>query len=123
MKNATTSILVFGIYVVLAGLVFLLVPNIVLGVFGLPAANEVWIRVLGIVAVALGLYYIQASRENNRAFYAMTIWGRVVFAVGVIVLAFTTPNHLQLILFAVIDLAGAGWTWYASREKLQLAQA
>src|SRR5688572_33188185 len=105
MKNATTSILVFGIYVVIVGLSFLLVPNVVLGVFGLPAANEVWIRVLGLLAFALGLYYVQASRDDNRAFYAMTIWGRVVFAIGVLILAFTNPGHMQLILFAAVDLA------------------
>ena len=123
MKNATTSLLVFGIYVVAVGLSFLLVPNVVLGIFGLPAANEVWIRVVGLLALVVGLYHIQASRENNHAYIKMTIWGRVVFAIGVIILAFTTPNHLQLILFAIVDLAGAGWTWYASREQVQLASA
>jgi hypothetical protein len=123
MNTAKTSILVFGIYVVAVGLSFLFVPNLVPGLFGLPPVTEVWIRVLGLLAFALGLYYIQASRDDNRAFYAMTIWGRVVFAVGLIGIALMTPNHMQLILFALVDLAGAGWTWYASRQQVQLAQA
>jgi hypothetical protein len=123
MNNVKTSIFVFGTYVVAVGLSFLFVPNMVLSVFALPATNEVWIRVLGLLALALGLYYVQASRDDNRAFYAMTLWGRVVFAVGLIAIALLTPNHMQLILFALIDLAGAGWTWYASRQQVQVATA
>lgn len=123
MKNVSTTLLVFGIYVVAAGLSFLFVPNVVLGILGLPAANEVWVRFVGLLALAVGYYHIQASRDNNLAYFRMTIWGRVGFAIGLVILALLTPNHMQLILFAVIDLAGAGWTWYASQQQAQLAKA
>ena len=123
MKNVAISLLVFGIYVVAVGLSFLLVPNVVLGVFALPAANEVWIRVVGLLALAIGYYHIQASRDNNHAYFKMTIRGRVGFAIGLIILALVTPNHMQLILFAAVDLAGAAWTWYASQQQVQLAKA
>jgi hypothetical protein len=91
-----------------------------LGLFTLPAANEVWIRVVGILAICVGLYHIQASRENNQAYFTMTIWGSVVFAIGIICLALVTPDHLPLILFDLVDLLGAGWTWYARRQEVKI---
>jgi hypothetical protein len=52
-------------------------------------------------------YYIQAYRDRNTDFFLMTIRGRVLFAVSIIVLALMTPNHLPLIGFALVDLLGA----------------
>jgi hypothetical protein len=121
MNKASTSILVFGIYVVVVGLSLIFVPNIILSLFTLPAAEEVWIRVLGVVAVALGYYYIQASRDNNENFFKMSIWGRVGFAIGIAILAFVTPGHLPIIVFGIVDLLGAIWTWYARGQEAQMA--
>jgi hypothetical protein len=115
MKNPSQSIFVFGIYVLLVGLSLFLLPNFVTGVFALPATSEPWIRALGAVAIALAGYYIQASRDNNIPYYRMSVWGRVVFSVLVVVIAVTTPDYLNMGLFAVVDLLGAAWTWYALR--------
>jgi hypothetical protein len=78
---------------------------------------------LGVLAVALGLYYVQAYRDKNTDFFAMTVWGRVIFALGIIGLAVTTPNHLALALFAIVDLAGAAWTWFSIGQDAKLAPA
>jgi hypothetical protein len=123
MKNVSTSVFVFGIYVVASGLGFLLIPNTALGMFGLPATNEVWIRVLGLVVTVLGLYYVQVSRDNNRAFYTMSIWGRMLVAIGVIVIALLTPNYMPLMMIAAIHVLGAGWTWYASQQHIEFVKA
>jgi uncharacterized membrane protein HdeD (DUF308 family) len=123
MKNVSTSVLIFGIYHVVAGLSFLFVPNVVLGVLTIPAANEAWVHVVGLIVLVVGLYDIQAYRDNNHAYFKMTIWGRVVFAVGITIIALVTPNHMPLVLFSVINLAGAAWTWYASQQQVQLAKA
>jgi hypothetical protein len=119
MMKTSTTILVFGIYVLVIGLILIFVPNILLGLFMLPAANEVWVRVLGILAVALSTYYLQAYRDMNTDFFLMTIRGRVIFAISIIVLALMTPNHLPLIGFALVDLLGAAWTWYASQQEMK----
>jgi hypothetical protein len=119
MMKTSTTILVFGIYVLAVGLILTFVPNILLGLFMLPSANEVWVRVLGILAIALSTYYIQAYRDMNTDFYIMTIRGRVLFAVAIIVLALMTPNHLPLIGFALVDLLGAAWTWYANQQEVK----
>ena len=53
--------MVFGVYVVLAGVGLLLAPNLVIGPLGFPPPQEPWIRVLGAVATVLGLYYVHAG--------------------------------------------------------------
>ena len=123
MRNTARSILVFGIYVLAVGIILAFVPNILLGLFFLPAANEVWVRALGVLAIALSTYYLQAYRDNNTNFYVMTIRGRVLFAIGIIVLAIVTPNHLPMALFALVDLAGAAWTWFSVGQDAKLAPA
>jgi hypothetical protein len=121
LSNATRSILVFGIYIILAGLTLIFVPNILLGIVALPAANEVWIRAFGALAVVLGTYFLQAARDNNVRFYQMTILGRLLFAFSIIVLGLTTPGHLALGVFGLIDLAGAAWTWLSMRQESAVA--
>ncbi len=123
MNKASTTLLVFGIYAVAVGLSLLLIPNIITGLFTLPVADEVWIRVVGILAICVGFYHIQASRDNNQDYFAMTVWGRVLFAIGMTGLALLTPNHLPLILFGLVDLLGAIWTWYAQRQEGKIGVA
>ncbi len=63
MTRAAQSILYFGIYVVLTGLALLVVPNLLLSLFGLESTTEVWIRVLGCVVIALGSYYVAMGSD------------------------------------------------------------
>jgi hypothetical protein len=45
MDSTTTSIFVFGIYLIFVGAGFLLIPNILLPLFRFPKTDEPWIRV------------------------------------------------------------------------------
>lgn len=49
MSKAAKSVLVFGIYLVVIGLTFMVVPNVALGLFGFPVTNEPWICVMGML--------------------------------------------------------------------------
>lgn len=69
MSSAGLSVFVFGIYLVLAGLGFTFIPDTSLGMFGLPAAQEPWIRVVGWLMVLIGYYYIQTGRNDIRQFF------------------------------------------------------
>ncbi len=119
MKASDRSILVFGVYLVLIGVVLLLVPNVLLRLFLFEPTGEPWIRVLGVVSTALGYYYIAAAKAHAVAFFTATIRGRVwVFLafIGLVLTGFTKP---MLILFGAVDLAGAVWTWSALRRESQ----
>jgi hypothetical protein len=46
-EQGGTECLDLGIYLVGLGLVLLLIPNVILPLFGFPTTEEVWIRVVG----------------------------------------------------------------------------
>jgi hypothetical protein len=108
---------VFGIYMVVLGITLLVVPNILLALFGLPTTNEVWIRVLGMLLFLLAFYYIQAARNELSAFFRWTVYTRasvIVFFIVFVVLGLAEP---VLIPFGGIDLLGAVWTALALRSS------
>ena len=115
MTPAARSIVYFGVYVFLTGLVLLAAPNVLLSIVGLGSTTEVWIRVLGCVVSALGAYYVVLGRAEATAFFRATIWGRgwiFVSLLGLVVIGMAKP---PLALFGVVDLLGALWTWRALR--------
>ena len=116
MTAATRSIQVFGAYLVLLGLALLLSPNTLLGLFGIAPTGEVWIRVVGMLAGILGVYYLQAAHAGLATFYRWTrpirlsvpLFFAALFAAGL------APP--VLLLFGAVDAAGALWTWAALRR-------
>jgi hypothetical protein len=116
MSQAAKSLFVFGIYLCGLGLVLLLVPNLLLQVFGVPATNEVWIRINGMFLLCLSFYYVQAARSELRILIRWTIWARiaVIFFFAAFVLLVSAPK--ALLLFGLIDLLSAIWTLLALKE-------
>jgi hypothetical protein len=115
MSRAALSITVWGVYMIVAGLGFLLLPNTILPLIGFPTTAEVWIRVAGLLVVILGAYYFYFARNEVVPFFRVTIPGRVAFAVGVAALVGLGLSGPSLLLFGVLDLVGAIWTWWALR--------
>jgi len=50
MSKAAFTVKAFGVYLVLLGIALVLVPNLLLGLFGIPSTSEVWIRVVVLLA-------------------------------------------------------------------------
>ena len=119
MKRAARSILVVGIYLLLLGAALIAAPNLVLAPFGLPPTSDVWLRVVGVLVLVLGHYYVQAARHDLVPFYRATVPARVfVFLCFVAFVLFGLVKP-PLILFGAIDLAGAAWTYFALRSTPQ----
>jgi hypothetical protein len=117
MSRSSTSILVFGIYLVLLGLILLVFPNFLLGLAGLPLTSEAWIRLVGMLILVLSFYYIQAARNGIRIFYRWTLYTRlsaVFVLLGFVIFELASP---VILLFWLGDLAGAIWTWLALRAE------
>ena len=53
MSKSAKTIVVFGLYLVGMGFSFLLAPNMLFGLLGLPPTDEVWSRVVGVLALLL----------------------------------------------------------------------
>ena len=116
MSKAAKSVHVFGLYLALPGLGFLLIPNVLLPLFGGPTTDQPWIRVVGVLVLALGYYYVQAARKELTEFFPVTVHVRVaVFVVfaAFVLLRLAPPT---LIMFGVVDLAGAIWTQLSLRS-------
>ena len=113
MSRAAKSLFVFGIYLFGLGLLLLLVPNLLLRAFEAPTTNEVWIRLNGMFVLCLSFFYVLAARGGLTSFIRWTVWARaaviVYFAAFVLLLA--APK--ALLLFGLIDLLSAAWTWLA----------
>jgi hypothetical protein len=116
MSPAARSIRVFGAYLLLLALALLLSPNTLLGIFGMPPTDEVWIRVVGMLIGFLGFYYWQAARAELRALFRWTIPARlsvIAFFGAFVALGMAPP---ALLLFGAADAAAALWTWSALRR-------
>jgi hypothetical protein len=116
MSRAARSLFVFGIYLCGLGLVLLFVPNLLLRVFAVPPTNEVWIRVNGMFLLCLSFYYVQTARNELTSFIRWTVWARVavIFYFAAFVLFVSAPK--ALLLFGLIDLFSAIWTWLALKR-------
>ncbi len=116
MSRAARSLFVFGIYLLgLSGLL-LIIPNWLIGLFGIAPTSEVWIRVVGMLVGFLGVYYLQAACHALTSFMrtSVSIRSSVMVFFAIFVLLDLAPP--ALLLFAVIDLAGAIWTALALRQ-------
>ena len=117
MSNAAKSILVHGIYLLGLGVVMITIPNVPLKIFGLPETNEVWIRVVGMMSLVLGYYFVQSARKELTDFFRSTILTRsaaIVFFIIFVVLGFAPIN---LILLIAVDPIFIIWTVVALRSS------
>jgi len=121
MSNSEKSLLVFGVYLLVLGTTLILAPNQLLVVFDIPSTTEVWIRVVGMLAILLGIYYIAAAKGRWSGFIALTVPLRmsVVVFFGGFILFFGAPK--MLLLIAAVDFIAALWTWLALRQERRQA--
>jgi len=116
MTKAARSVFVFSIYLFILGSILVAVPNRLLSLFGFPQTGEVWVRVVGMLVVILGFYYLTAARRELTPMLRATVFGRsavLIFFTAFVLLGFAPP---ALILFGAIDALGAAWTAVALRD-------
>lgn len=117
MGSAALTIKAFGIYAILTGLNLMMAPNLLLSTLGIPATNEPWLRVVGVLAFVIGYYYWACGVANATAFFKATLVGRTLGFLLPLVLIVAAGAPWQLALFGLIDLAGAAWTALAMRAE------
>ena len=115
MSRAARSVFVFAVYLWIIGALLVVVPNVLLSLLFMPETHEVWIRVIGVLALILGYYYYTAAKGELTALMRATVVGRYsvcVFFVAFVVLGLAAP---MLIAFGIVDAAAATWTALALR--------
>lgn len=116
MSSAARSLFVFGVYAVAAGAGLTLVPGLVLGLLGFPPAQDGWVRVVGALAIFIGIYHMLSARHEFLPYIKATVWARVAFAALLAALVISKQMPPSLLLFAAIDLGGALWTGISLRQ-------
>jgi len=114
---ASLSIKVFGGYAILTGAGLMLAPALVLSPLGIAAPTEIWIRLVGALAIVLGYYYWACGSADALAFFHATVRGRIFFALlcAALIVFYSAP--MQLLLFGLVDLAGPAWTMRGLRPS------
>ncbi len=116
MTKAARSVCYFGFYLYVVGLTLIVVPNTFLQTLQLPETNEVWIRIVGVLAFGLGFYYHRTGVQNNVSFFKLTVHTRIFVFIAFtafVLLKFVPPI---LIGIGIVDLLGAAWTYYALKK-------
>lgn len=117
MTRAAKTVYYFGFYLIVMGATITIVPNVILALFQFPETNEVWIRIVGVLVFDIGLFYVFTAPTNNTTFFRMTVYNRFMilgFFLVFVLLGWVGP---MLLLFGVVDAAGAIWTLMALKES------
>lgn len=114
MSQAARSTKLFAAYLFLLGAVFVIAPNLLLSLFGIPTA-EGWARITGLLAFNIGAYAWAAARHEYQAFFVASVWIRIEAWLVLTVLALLGLVPPVIALFGVVDLVGGVWTGYCLR--------
>jgi len=116
MSPAARSVNIFGIYLLVLSINLLVLPNALLQAFGLPPTSEVWIRVVGMLVGFLGIYYRVAAATELVPLFRMSVMVRLSVVAFFVVFVAAGWVRWPLVLFGLVDAAGAAWTWLALRQ-------
>lgn len=113
----TTSVLTWGIYLLLLGSGLLLFPEHLVTLFNLPYGGGFGERMLGVLTTVLGLYYLLAGLHYNAAMYRWKLYGHGLGIGIMLLLIVTSKAPIGLVGTALMDLVAGAWTWAALRQR------
>lgn len=117
MNNAEKSLFVFGLYMIFAvGLGFMVMPTMLLDIFGLKYGDDTWIRFVGMLASIIGVYYLVAVKLKLAQLFIWTVWMRYYAAAFMVATLLLGKTGLPILMFAGIDALAATWTLVALKK-------
>lgn len=117
MTAASKSLYYFGFYLLALGITLIASPNLILSLFQIQETTEVWIRVVGTVVSGIGLYYVFMASSNNALFLILSVYVRTTILLWFVIFVVLDWAPPQLILFGLVDVAGAAWTYVALKRQ------
>lgn len=117
MSKSAKSVFIYGVYLALNGLLLLFVPNVLLNSLSIEPTTEVWIRLAGILLMAIAVYYFLAAKYEiivimkATAFIRFTI---IFFFTAFVLLKLVSPS---IIIISVIDFLGGAWTFLMLKKE------
>lgn len=120
MTRSALSIYMYGLYLVLSVcLPFVLFPHFTLGLFGLGAGDDVWVRFVGVLAGVIGLFYVAMVMTRSTRMFPWTVPTRYASAAFMCVIVALGKIGLALLIFAALDALTASITWVAIRADAE----
>lgn len=91
----------------------------ILNLFQISAGDDVWIRLVQMLASILGAFYILVARSHLDVFIPWTVPSRYFAASFMLLMVVLQKIGPGLLFIAVIDAAGSTWTWFAVRSVVR----
>lgn len=113
---AARSVWLFGLYLIVTGMLLLLAPAVLLTPLALPVPQDVWVRVAGVLALALRATDVLVAHAGSPLLWRATVWRRLAAAAALLGLVMAGIAPPAVALFAAIDIAAACWTAWALRS-------
>lgn len=110
MSPIARTVYLYGLYLIVAGLFFLLLPGWFGPLFGVVREDHGWLRLIGLLIADLGLFYSFIGRYDHEPLCRLTVFARVGVAIVAALLVFSGSVPKPFLLLGLIDLAGAIWT-------------
>ena len=120
---ATRSLQVFGVYLLGAGALLILAPALMLAPLGIATPGDVWIRMVGLLAMCLGSVDLLAARAEVPSLIRWSVWRRGLAAAVIVAFVLAGFAPPSLCLFAAIDAAAALWTAWALHQPQPAAHS
>ncbi len=118
MTRSGKSLFYFGIYGVCAGLLFLIIPNTIIHLTHLPTLPNGWTRVIGLLAVIIGVYDIVCGRADLKPFIRASIYTRLGFALCTTMILLSGEMPFTIFLIGIVDALGSVWTIVALKSEI-----
>jgi hypothetical protein len=115
-NGAAQSLQAFGLYLCFTGVGLVLTPGLLLVPLGLTVPVEAWVRLVGILALALGSCDVLAGRDAVASLIRWSVWRRLSAGIGIGLLVLLGLAPTALLLFAAVDIAAGSWTALALRR-------
>ena len=116
MTRAALSVYMYGLfYVTTFAPPFLLFPHYALGLFGLSAGDDLWIRFAGLLVGTIGGFYVAGVLTRMTQLYGWSVPARFASAVFMASMVALGNAGAGLLTFAALDAVTASITWVAIR--------
>ena len=118
MRATAASLIVFSVYLGLMGVGLILDPETLMELVGIQHEGTFWMfRLIGILAIILGVYYLVAVQFDLQPLYGWTVKMRYFAALGMASFWLAGEVEASILQFAAMDFLGASWTWWAMRRQ------
>lgn len=116
MKQVKTAMYVQTIYMAGMGLGILLMPQLLLPLFGFTSPAEIWIRVLGALILGFGYTNFECTRQEVVPYFWASVKGRLIFCTLLVIFGLLKLTQPAIFLLAAFETALVVWAALALNQ-------